>query len=194
MNTNNIKYIDQHIYYLNMIELTNICKKFNIDYQIYIEKEKNIFVKTNDKDVKKTLIKKIITYIKTSKRLPRTTYKHSVIKFEPVPQSLKKTDVCYYGQYKNGNQIILSLMKKLTDNKFKFGAISCDILKTAWSQNKKITYQHLANKWMSIHENTFDHPEWAFIDFVRSTGSNQNWKKVRNDIAKKIMKLIDQQL
>lgn len=66
---------------LNINELKQICDKFNISYNIYIEKNNKI-IKTNEIDHKIIIINNILKFLKTNKIPNITLYKKEIINYE----------------------------------------------------------------------------------------------------------------
>ena len=59
-----------------------------------------------------------------------------------------------------------------------------------WKRNIAPTYKQFSNKY--ILSDKKDHPEWMYIDYIRS--GKTNWKKDRGKLASKIIKLIDERI
>ena len=125
------KKIKKYIYYLDLHQLKKICNKLNIFYNIFIEKDNKI-VKSNiilHKDFIIKLILQKIKYDKTSKII----YYKKIQNFDST-NNIDEHSYVYYGQYKITDKNIYNLLVKLTNNKFKFGAISEKIVKNVWKK------------------------------------------------------------
>jgi hypothetical protein len=168
--------------YLHLDELIFICKKYNIPYKIYIETENKI-KHINMTDNKETIIKRIKMYLQYNKILPPTIYKQKIINFKH--ENITENSYVYYGIYKTTDKHILNLMKELTNNTFKFGAISQKIIKNIWRRNKLITYKKFAEIWLKEYDNnnwsSKKFPELAFNNFK---GNIQLWNEKRENILK----------
>ena len=70
---------------------------------------------------------------------------------------VNENSIIYYGQYSVTNKNIFSLVKKLTDNQFKFGAISQKMVKGYWKHNKLITYRQFAIDWLKEYNLSSGH-------------------------------------
>ena len=158
---------------LNINELKKICNKFNISYNIYIEKNNKI-IKTTETDHKIIIINNILKFFKNNKIPNITLYKKEIINYEKI-NNINKNDYIYYGQYKTTNKDILKLMKTLTNNKFKFGAISQKIIRLIWKKNKLITYEKFANKWLKENEKGINYEELAYNQFMKNNGNIKEW-------------------
>jgi hypothetical protein len=158
---------------LNINELKQICNKFNISYNIYIEKNNKI-IKTNEIDHKIIIINNILRFLKNNKIPNITLYKKEIINYEKI-NNINKNDYIYYGQYKTTNKDILKLMKILTNNKFKFGAISQKIIRLIWKKNKLITYEQFANKWLKENDKGINYEELAYNQFMKNNGNIKEW-------------------
>jgi transposase-like protein len=166
-----------------MNELKTICNKFNISYNIYIEKNNKI-IKTSEIDNKITIIKNIRKFFKYEKIPSKTIYKNKIIKFEKL-DSINENNYIYYYQYSTTNKNILELMKKLTNNKFKFGAISQKIIREIWRKNKLITYKEFASLWINEYNNNLqgiNYPELAYNQFMKNNGNIKEWFENKQNI------------
>ena len=193
-NTIDLKLIIKNLIYLNIDELKIICGKLNISYNIYIEKNDKI-IKTNEIDHKIIIINNIKKSLKNTKTIHidnqllssptyKTLYKKNIINFDKL-DNINENTYIYYGQYYTTNKDILKLMKELTNDKFKFGAISQKIIRTIWKKNKLITYKEFANLW--INENNkqklgINYPELAYNQFMKKVGDRNKWFDMRNEI------------
>ena len=184
MNKNDIIKSD-YIYYLNIVELKNICKKLDISVDIYLQRDDTL-IKSGYYDDKKTMIDNIRTY-HNNKKPKVSIYKKKVICFRELV-SISSNDYIYFGQFKNGNKKIFKLMQLLTDGQFKFGSIGIDILRETWKKNKLITYQQFANEWIKRNNNKKIKKEWKYLtDLHNKTINKEQWKEYRRSIAKHIM-------
>lgn len=183
------KYVQKNIYYMNISELEKIAKKYDLYTHIYIQKDDGTIKRTSERDVKMNIIKRILQYLKNGQRLKATIYPKTIIKRDRTTNELTSKSYIYYGQYKNGDKNIISIMSKLTNNKFFFGAVSCNILRHIWSHGKKITYKEFSKLWIKEINKATKHPEWQYIDFLRHNDKSK-WKSTRNKISNKILSII----
>lgn len=62
-------------------------------------------------------------------------------------------------------------MLSLTNNKFKFGAISQKIIKKYWMCGKTLTYSKFAHEWLKEYEQgEIDYDELAYNKFMKIYG------------------------
>ena len=161
--------------FLNIDELKQICNKYNISYNIYIEKNDKI-IKTNEIDHKIIIIENILKYLKNKIKPNITLYKKKIINYNKL-DNINKNNFIYYGQYKTTNIDILKLMKSLTNNKFHFGAISQKIIRLLWRKNKLITFEEFADKWMKEYNKGINYEELAYNQFMKKNGNIKEWYK-----------------
>jgi hypothetical protein len=131
-----------NIYYLNMGELRQFCDAHGIPYRIHIESKGRV-IRTSDCDRKGIVIDRILHLLRTGKIKPNTVFPASVVAVEKLGHDPRESDLVRYGQYKSSDPGIGKLMKRLTDGKFEFGAISQIVIRECWSQG--ITRRHTAN-------------------------------------------------
>lgn len=174
---NDLHKIIDNIHILNIAELKYICNIFNISYNIYIIKN-GIEYKTSEIDHKEIIINNIL-----SKNPQKTLYNETIINYNNLT-NLSKDNIIYYGQYKTTNKKILNLLKYLTDNKFKFGAISQKIIRYIWKDNKLITYNEFAKLWLNEYKKGINYKELAYNQFMKKYGDKNKWFEYKNDIIK----------
>ena len=73
-------------------------------------------------------------------------------------------------------------MKKLTNNKFSFGAISQKIIRLTWRKNKLITYKNFAEKWMKENEKGINYEELAYNQFMKANGNIKEWHENKKKV------------
>lgn len=73
-------------------------------------------------------------------------------------------------------------MKRLTNNLFKFGAISQKIIRIQWRQNKLITYKKFAELWIKENTKGINYPELAYNEFMKQNGNKDEWHKNKKNI------------
>ena len=175
--SNDLQKIIDNIHILNLVELKHICNIFNISYNIYIIKN-GIEYKTSETDHKEIIINNIL-----SKNPQKTLYNETIINYNKLI-NLSKDNIIYYGQYKTTDKKILNLLKSLTDNKFKFGAISQKIIRYIWKDNKLITYNEFANLWVNEYNKGINYKELAYNQFMKKHGDKNKWFEYKNNIIK----------
>lgn len=185
---NNIK---KDIYYLNISELSDFCNNHKIPYVIYEEIAGDSNKKTSHIDRKEIVIKKILKYI-IGDKVDKSIIPLNVINKKPLINITEETPV-YYGQYNNANKNLLAFLKSMTDNKFKFGAIAQKILWDNWLIGNLLTYRRFAELWINeTKKHIGPIPEWAYLTDLHNKNVNRaEWKKYRQDKAKKIVNLLN---
>lgn len=188
-------YIKKHIYVLNIKQLKEICDKYDINYNIYIETDDGI-KKINDNLHKEFIIKKIFNVLIDKRTDKKIIYPIKIQNYGST-NNLKHTDYIYYGQYKTTDKNIKKLLMNLTDNKFKFGAISQKIIKKSWikarTKNKLLTYKYFAHLWLKEYNNgEIDYDELAYNKFMKQYGDKNKWFAEKDIIINKFktMKLL----
>jgi len=182
---NSLTKIKTDIYYLNISELKKISNLLQSDFYYWVE-TRNAHLVRGRPDKKINIINNIIRVLTGKKSVP-TIIPVKVVRFGKLIRPTKQMPV-YYGQYINGNKQIFDLMKKLTGGKFKFGVVAQDILLSYWKRGRTITFGQLAKLYVGYGQRS--HPEWKYIEYVRSVGSRAGWKGVRKERAGVVMGLI----
>ena len=173
--------------YLNMQEIKAVCSKLNIPYKIHYEHEGKVRP-SGEIDRKDIILARIRQLVETGRCTDKTIYPAKVVSFAPLNSPLKAEDHVYYGQYKTTQKPILRLMKTLTDNQFKFGAISQIVIRDFWRVGKIPTYQEFAHAWKkALQAHDKPRPEWAFLTDLTAGMDMKDWKKYRIKKAKEIL-------
>lgn len=182
-----------NINYLNMAELKNYCNDIGIPYKIYIETSEGKLKKTSEIDRKGVIIKRIRSYVKTGKINKPTVFPNTVVSLtNKLPTVLKREHHVIYGEYKNLNKKILTLMKQLTKGEFEFGAIAQEIIRGCWLKGEAPTYSKFAKLWLIAKKaHNKPNPEWAFLTDKHKGNAGTNWKKLRAEKAKKAINLLN---
>jgi hypothetical protein len=189
LNKKQQNFIQEKIYYLNLVELKTICDILKIPIYIF-EEQNNEIIETRIKDVKINIIKNILRRLHR-KKIKRTIIPQKVINRKPI-RNLTQNSKIYYGQFKSTDNNILKLMKKLTNNEYKNGAIAFIILRNLWSNGILIDYKKFANLWLKENEkHKKPNIEWAYLTDLNKGRNLHNWKKYRTKIASRLMKIFD---
>jgi len=175
---NYYKDIKKHIYVLDIKSLKQICNNFGISYNIFIELNSSI-KNTNEILHKEFIINNILYKIKTNKNI-KIIYSKNIQNYENT-NNLTENSYVYYGQYKTTDINVYNLLKNLTFNKFKFGAVSQKIIKSYWKDNILITYKQFANLWLEESKTDVKYKELAYNQFMKKSGNKTEWKKLKNE-------------
>jgi hypothetical protein len=82
-------------------------------------------------------------------------------------------------------------MKKLTHNKFEFGAIAQEVLRACWTDGYAPTYQKFAKLWLAAKQSHRQpNPEWAYLTDRKKGVAGPDWKKLRIEKANSAIKLL----
>jgi hypothetical protein len=84
---------------------------------------------------------------------------------------------------------MIKLLQKLTDGKFKEGAIARIIAREFWSAGKAPTFEEFAERWLKASRaHTEPNPEWAFLSDKTKRKEISNWKQLRRKKAHSVLK------
>lgn len=175
-----------------MEELHSICKRYSIPYKILIETPNGEIKVTKDTDRKGVVINRIKHFLKTGSVLPATCFKNSIVRLDEIPNSIKKNDRIFYGHYTKSNKKLFKLLYKLTNGKFRDGAIARILIKEFWSNSEAPTCQEFAEAWQKTkNEHKNPKPEWAYLSDRKAGKAGPNWKDKRKRKAEKVMKILE---
>lgn len=182
--------IKDDIYYLNMEELVTYFKKYQLPYTIYEATTDGKPKKTSIIERKGKLINKLKRFLKGGRVKP-TIIPLNVINHDELVGLTKKSDV-YYGQFNSTNKKIIKLLKGLTDDKFKFGAIAVQLAWDLWISGKLVTYEQYAKLWLNkLERHKKPLKEWAYLTDIGVGVARDVWKIMRIKKATKVLKIIN---
>lgn len=179
--------------YLNTTEIKSFCKRFSIPYGIAIETHQGCRKKTKEDDRKGVILHRIRHFLRTGVVLKETCFLAEVVCFDAIPEKLRPSDRLFYGQYDKTSHTMETLLKSLTQGKFRNGAIARIVAREFWSKGEAPTFEQYASAWLqAVKEHRKPNPEWAFLsDRARGTAGS-DWKRFRREKARKVIELLNQ--
>jgi len=178
--------------YLNTSEIKRFCKKHSIPYAISLETLDGRRRRTAEDDRKGVMLDRVRHFLTTGAVPPETCFPAAVVCFDPGRQPRAADDQLHYGQYDKANRALMSILRDLTDGKFRNGAIARILAREFWSRGEAPTLEAFAAAWVrAAREHTRPNPEWAFLSDRANQSANKNWKKLRNQKAKKVLEILD---
>jgi hypothetical protein len=178
--------------YLNTGEIKSFCKRHSIPCTISIEINDGRR-KTKENDRKGVILNRVRHFLKTGAMLPETCFRAKVVRFESLPEKPGRSDRLFYGQYDKTNHAMITLLKDLTNGKFRNGAMARILARDFWSRGEAPTFEQYASAWLqAVKEHRRPNAEWAFLsDRARGT-AGPDWKRLRAKKAAKVMKMLNQ--
>ena len=178
--------------YLLTSEIKRFCKKHSIPYAISFETPDGGRRRAGKDDRKGVMLGRVRHFLTTGAVPPETCFPAEVVCFDPGREPLAAGDQLHYGQYDKGNRALMSILRDLTDGKFKNGAIARILAREFWSRGEAPTLEAFADAWVrASREHTRPNPEWAFLSDRANQTADKNWKKLRNQKAKKVLQILD---
>jgi|SRR6185312_3774236 len=179
--------------YLNTAEIKTFCKRHSLPYTIAIETKDGRRKKTHEDDRKGVMLERARIFLKTGKVVEETCFPASVVRLEAVKARPTPDHRLLYGQYDKTNHSMFALLRKLTNGKFRDGAIARILLREFWSKGQAPTFKDYAAAWtQAVQVHTQPNAEWAFLaDRARGT-AGENWKKLRAQKAARVIKTLKQ--
>lgn len=182
--------LDRDLNYLNMQEIKAFCDKTCIPYKIHYYRDDKLRM-SGEIDRKAIILDRIRAFVETRKVVSPTIYTSKVSCFDPLASKLTPSDYVFYGQYKTTHKNILALMKSLTDGKFKFGAISQEVIRDFWREGKAPSYQQFAIAWLKAEEAHVEpKPEWAYLTDLAAGMDRSEWKEHRKKKANAVLTVL----
>jgi hypothetical protein len=183
----------QDLNYLNTAEIKSFCKEHRIPYAITVEDVDGTCHITPECDRKGVMLHRVRHFLQTAQVLQATCFRNTVVSFSPARKNLTAGDKLFYGQYQRTNRAMIALVKKLTNGKFKDGAVARILARDFWTAGRAPTFREYAAAWLKAsRKHKRPNPEWAFLSDRHDKKGAANWKTFRRQKAKSVMKILDQ--
>jgi hypothetical protein len=179
--------------YLNMGEIKSFCKKHEIPYAIAIETRDGKRRASGEYDRKGVMLERVRHFLKTGVIQEATCFRAAVVCFDPLPKKLAAGDQLFYGQYDRTNRAMIGVLKELTGGEFEDGAIARILARDFWASGTAPTFKEFAAAWRKAREeHSRPNPEWAFLSDRTDKTAGADWKKLRVEKAKRVMKTLSE--
>ncbi len=140
----------------------------------YVSELKNLCetLSLSSKGKKRDLIHRIITFVKTGKKLVSLKFPKASCARRGEVHEISENNLMLKGDYKNDLKTRL-FFKKLIGEHFHFTAFGIDWLNDRWMDGNPPTYQEFILMWKDEYERRKANPaapkdEWAYIIFTKS--------------------------
>jgi hypothetical protein len=138
------------------------------------------------------MLDRVRHFLTTGAVPPETCFPAAVVCFDPGREPLAADDRLHYRQYDKGNRALMRILSDLTDGKFRNGDIARILAREFWSRGEAPTLDAFAAAWVrASREHTRPNPEWAFLSDLANQTAAQNWKKLREQKAKKVLEILE---
>src|SRR6266581_7858565 len=172
--------------YLNIKEYQGFCNTHKIPYHIHIEIDGRL-KKTSEKDRKNIVLARMRKFVTSGKIEGPTVFAENVVNFEKL-KNISPTTKLHFGQYDKKNTQFIKVMKSLTGEKFKDGAIARILIRDFWTDGKAPTLREYAKAWLVSEVGYLEnHPEAAYLTDRRANGPDSDWKALRIKKAKSVL-------
>jgi hypothetical protein len=177
--------------YLNGGEIKAFSKRHNIPFKIAIENTDGALRAGAGEDRKGVMLRRVRHFLWTGSILGQTCYPKEVVRLEPPPKILAPGDKIYFGQYSKANSALTNLLRELTENRFKNGAIARMALAKFWAAGRAPTVRGFAKAWLrAARMHKRPNPEWAFLADRANKTAGREWKKMRLAKARKVLGIL----
>ena len=86
---------------------------------------------------------------------------------------------------------MIRLIKSLTGGEFRNGATARILAREFWTKGTAPTYQEYALAWLKATDNhKRPNPEWAFLSDRAEHKETANWKELRTNRAKHVLRIL----
>ncbi len=174
--------------YLNMSEIKSLARQFNLPIYIHYENKRHEILKTSEIERKAYLLDKIYAYIKGKRSFKPLVYPKHIVKMGEFKKRYKPEDLVLYGEFKSTNKVLIECLKKMTNNKFRFGAIAFIEVHKMWRKGETITIKQYASIWLrEMEKHKMPLKEWAYLTDIKNGFDQRSWKDYRKQKAEHII-------
>jgi hypothetical protein len=179
--------------YLNTAEIKAFCKKHGIPFAIFVATPGGGRARTGEEDRKGVMLDRVRHFLTTGAMLPETCFPASVVDFDAEREDLAARDRLLYGRYSKSNRALIAVLKELTGGKFKDGAVARILARDFWSRGEAPSLEVFAEAWIrATREHMRPNPEWAFLSDRSSKTAGADWKSLRNEKARRVLRILNQ--
>ncbi len=177
--------------YLNIGEIRAFCRAHSIPQTIWIETRNGERKRTKDTDRKSVVLDRVKRYLQSGHVGAATCFSADIVRLDGLPAKLTPRHRLYYGWYDKHSETMVGLLKRLTDGKFKNGAVARILAREFWTRGEAPTFKQYAAAWLEADaKGLWPHPEAAWLTDRARNQAGGDWKKKRQRKAAGVLKIL----
>jgi len=178
--------------YMNLEEIRGFCSERGIPYRIVAQYSNGKVKVTKDTDRKPIVLARVRRYLTTGQVGQPTRISAQIVREENPPARIGPRDRLYYRWYAKEFEDVLRVLRELTADRFRDGAVARVLAMAFWTRGEAPTLEQFARSW--IKAKTDEHrlltPEYAYLTDLRSQRADADWKAFRKAKAKSALETL----
>ena len=178
--------------YMNLEEIRGFCSDRGIPYKILAEYPNGEMKATKDTDRKPIVLARVRHYLATGKVGQPTCIPAEIVRQDDPPAKPGPRDRLYYRWYSKEHAGILRSLEKLTDGRFRDGAIARVVAMEFWTRGEAPTLAEFARAWTQgkANQHTLLTAEYAYLTDLKHKRAGGDWKSVRKAKAQSALQTL----
>jgi hypothetical protein len=180
------------INYMNLAEIRGYCQAHGIPYRIVAGSSTRKPRATADTDRKPVVLARVRRYLRTGDTGRPTCIPAKIVRTGKPPARLGPRDRIFYRWYAKEHTGVIRLLRRLTDGRFKDGAVARVVVMEFWTRGIAPTFLQFARAWRKTKawERDLLTPEYAYLTDLQRHQADGNWKALRTAKAKSALKTL----
>src|SRR5262245_46481291 len=155
----------EELNYMNLEEIRGFCSERGIPYRIVSEYPNGKVKATKDADRKPIVLARVRRYLTTGDVGQPTRISARIVREGNPPARLGPRDRLYYRWYAKEFAVVMRLLRRLTGDRFRDGAVARVLAMEFWTRGEAPTFQKFARAWTQAkaEQNRLLTPEYAYL-------------------------------
>ena len=180
----------EELNYMNLAEIRGVCQARGIPYRIVAGHSTKKPRATVDTDRKPIVLARIRRYLRTGKAGQPTCIAAKIVRAKNPPARLGPRDRIYYRWYAKEHKGVIRLLRRLTNGRFKDGAVARVVAMDFWTRGTAPTFLEFARAWTKALERMRVTPEYAYLTDLQRHQADGDWKALRRKKAASALKTL----
>ena len=182
----------EELNYMNLDEIRRFCFPRGIPYKILAEYSSGKTKATADTDRKPIVLARVRRYLATGEVGQASCIPVEIVREEKPPARPGPRDRLYYRWYAKEFEGVMRLLRDLTAERFKDGAVARMLAMEFWTRGEAPTFEEFARSWTKAKAEEYRllTPEYAYLTDLKHHRADREWKAVRKAKAKSALKAL----
>jgi hypothetical protein len=178
--------------YMNLEEIRGFCSARGIPYRVVAEYPGGKLRATKDTDRKPIVLARVRRYLSTGEAGSPTCIPATIVRSEDPPARPGPRDRLYYRWYAKEHQGVIRLLRDLTADRFRDGAVARVLAMEFWTRGEAPTLEEFARSWTKAKALQYRllTPEYAYLTDLKHQRASRDWKATRNAKAKSALQTL----
>ena len=182
----------EELNYMNLEEIRGFCSERGIPYRIVAEYPNGKVKATKDTDRKPIVLARVRRYLTTGEVGQPTRIPAAIVREENPPARPGPRDRLYYRWYAKEHKGVMRLLRDLTADRFRDGAVARVLAMKFWTRGEAPTFEEFSRSWTraKVEEHRLLTPEYAYLTDLKHQRAGGDWKALRKVKAKSALETL----